>query len=173
MDKSENGKIQASKGHSLAGEHRQMDKSRHEINLSKQGALTDWRVQMDRQVRTWKESKQVNGTHQLKSADGWTSQDTERIWASNGHSLAGECKQMDKLGHRKNPRKQGALTNWRAQMDRHVRTQKESKQARGSLARECRQTDSPVRTWKESKQVRGTHKLESTDGQTSQDTERI
>src|SRR6267142_2556256 len=88
--------------------------------------------QTDGQVRTWKESKQVRGTHPLESADGWTSQDTERIWASNGHSLAGECKQMDKLGHRKNPRKQGALTNWRAQMDRHVRTQKESKQARGT-----------------------------------------
>src|SRR6267142_407617 len=66
--------------------------------------------QTDGQVRTWKESKQVRGTHPLESADGWTSQDTERIWASNGHSLAGECKQMDKLGHRKNPRKQGALT---------------------------------------------------------------
>jgi len=79
MDKSGHGKIQASKGHSLAGEHRQMDKSRHEINLSKQGALTDWRVQMDRQVRIWKESEQVKCTHQLKSTDRWVSQDMERI----------------------------------------------------------------------------------------------
>jgi len=33
--------------------------------------------------------------------------------------------------------------------------------------------DRQVRTWKESEQARGTHFLESTDGQTSQDTEGI
>jgi len=62
---------------------------------------------------------------------------------SKGHSLPGEHRQTDKLGHRRNPSEQGALTNWRAQ------------------------TDGQVRTWKESKQARGTHFLESAG--TSQD----
>src|SRR6266850_497712 len=56
---------------------------------------------------------------------------------------------MDKSGHRKNPTKRGALTYWRAQTDGQVRTQKESDRARG------------------------THRLESADGRTSQDMERI
>src|SRR6266850_2131499 len=126
-----------------------MDKLEHEKNLTKKGSLTDWRVQMDGQVRTWKESDQARGTHRLESADGQTSQDTERIRPSKGHSQTGERRWMDKSGHGKNPTERGALTPWRAQTDRQVRT------------------------WKESNRARGTHKLESADGQTSQDTERI
>jgi len=49
--------IQVTKGHSLAEEHRQMDKSGHKENLSDQGALTSWRAQTDGQVITWKKSK--------------------------------------------------------------------------------------------------------------------
>jgi len=82
---------------------------------------------MDGQVRTQIESEQVRDTHQLESTD----------------------RQTDKSGHRRNPSKHRALTNWRAQMD------------------------GQVRTWKESEQVRGTHQLESIDRWTSQDTERI
>src|SRR6267142_1484968 len=82
---------------------------------------------MDGQVRTQIESEQVRDTHQLESTD----------------------RQTDKSGHRRNPSKHRALTNWRAQMD------------------------GQVRTWKESEQVRGTHHLESIDRWTSQDTEGI
>src|SRR6266850_2253219 len=122
-----------------------MDESEYRKNPSKQGALTNWRVWTDRQVRIQKESEQPRGTHFLESTDGWTSQDTERFQVTKGHSPTGEHRQTDKLGHGMNPSDQGALTNWRAQTDRQVRTQKESKQ------------------------LRGTHILESADGQTSQD----
>ena len=91
----------------------------------------------------------MRGTHFLDSIDRQASQDMERISVSKGHSLPREHRQTDKSGHRKNLSKQGALTVWIAQMDRQVRTQKESKQARG------------------------THKLESADGQTNQNMERI
>ena len=73
------------------------------------------------------ESEQMRGTHKLESADGQTSQDTEGIQVSKGHSHPGERRWMDKSGHRRNLSEQGALTNWRAQMDRQVRTWKESK----------------------------------------------
>jgi len=98
-------RIQVSEGHSLPGEHRQTDKSRQGKNLTELGALTNWRAQMGRQFRRWKESNQARGTHQLESADRWTSQesqDMERIQPSKGHSPTGECRQMDKSGHGKN-----------------------------------------------------------------------
>src|SRR6267142_2820655 len=119
--------IQVSKGHSHPGDHRQTNKSGHGRNPSEQGALMSWRVQMDRQVRRWKESKLARGTHKPKSADGQTSQDMEGIQVSKGHSQTGEHRWTDKSGHRRNPSEQGALTSWRTQMDRQVRTQKESK----------------------------------------------
>src|SRR6267142_2391385 len=123
-----------------------MDKSGHGKNLTKQGALTNWRAQTDGQVRTQKESDRARGTHFLESADGRTSQDMERIQPSKGHSLPGEHRQTDKSGHGKNRTEQGALTDWRAQTDRQVRTREESNRARG------------------------THRLESADRRTSQDT---
>src|SRR6267142_1339333 len=104
---------------------------------------------MDGQVRTWKESERARGTHSLESADGRTSQDMEGIRASKGHSRPGKHRRMDKSGHRRNTSERGALTNWRVQTDRQVRTRKESEQARG------------------------THFLERADRRTSQDTEGI
>jgi len=80
-----------------------MDKSGHGRNLSKRGALTNWRAQTDGQVRTQKESEQVRGTHFLESTDGRTSQDTEGIQVSEGHSLPGERRRTDKSGHGRNP----------------------------------------------------------------------
>src|SRR6267142_2753079 len=117
-----------SKRHSQAGEHRDTDKSGHGKNQSEQGALTNWRAQMDGQVRAQKKSKQTRGTHFLRSKDGWTSkeskqgaltnwstdgqtsQDTERNQASEGHLLSREHRQTDKSGHKRKPSKQGALT---------------------------------------------------------------
>jgi len=56
------------------------------------------------------------GTHQLESADGQKSQDTETIQMREGDSLPVECRQTVKSGHKKNPSEQGVLTDWRAQM---------------------------------------------------------
>jgi hypothetical protein len=64
-------------------------------------------VQRDRQVIIMKGSKQVRGTHFLKSAERGTSQDSKRKWASKGHSHSKEH-----IGQ--------------------VETRKESKQARGT-----------------------------------------
>src|SRR6266850_1457571 len=111
---------QASEGHSLSGECRQGVKLGHRRNPNKQGTLTNWRVQANRQVRTQKESEQARGTHFLKSADRWSSQDKEIIQASKGHSLPKEHRQMDKSGHGENLSKQGALTSWRMQTDGQV-----------------------------------------------------
>src|SRR6267142_728739 len=66
-------RIQADVGHSLAGKHTGRDKSGHRKNLAKRGTLTSWRAQWEGQVRTWKESDQVRGTHFLKSAEARTS----------------------------------------------------------------------------------------------------
>jgi len=85
-----------SEGHSQTGEHRQTDKSQYRRNLSKQGALTNWRAQTDGQVTTQKGSEQVRGTHKLESTNRWASQDMEGIQVSKGHSQTGEHRQMDK-----------------------------------------------------------------------------
>src|SRR6266850_923481 len=117
-------RIQPSKGHSPTGECRQMDKSGvsgHGKNTTKQGALTNWRVQTDGQVRTWKKSV-----------------------LSKGHSQTGEHRWMDKSGHRKNTTKQGALTDWRVQSaDRQTSQDMEIIQmSKGhSLSEEHRQMD--------------------------------
>jgi len=96
-------------------EHRQTDKSGHGNNQTEGGALTNWRAQTNRQVRTWKQFDRARGTHRLESTDGWTSQDTETIQPSEGHSLPGERRRTDKSGHGNNPTEQGALTSWRTQ----------------------------------------------------------
>src|SRR6266850_2159102 len=118
--------------HSHPEEYRGRDKSGHGNKQSKQGALTFWRVQRERQVRTQKQTEQARGTHILESAEGETSQDTETNRASKGHSQTGECRGRDKSGHRYKPSKQGGLTNWRSQRERQVRTQKQTEQARGT-----------------------------------------
>src|SRR6267142_2307709 len=146
-----------------------MDKSGHGRNPSEQGALTNWRAQTDRQVRTQKKSEQVRGlrhshpgeqtdsqvraqreserprgTHVLESADGQSGQDIEGIRVSKGHSLPGEHRQTDRSGHGRSPSKRGALTSWRAQTDRQTGQGTERIRA-----------------------AKGTHVLESADGRTS------
>ena len=68
-------------------------KDRHimtQKNLSERGELTNWRVQMGRQVKTLEESERVKGTHHLESTDEQT-------------------KSSQRCG--KNPSKRGALTS--------------------------------------------------------------
>jgi hypothetical protein len=131
-------------------------------------------MQTEGQVRTWEEFKQATGTHGLESADQGTSQDMGRVRASDGHSLSGERRQRDKLGHGKNPSEWVPLTIWRAQTEGQVKTQKESEQARGTYPLESvgRGTNQDT-TRKASERVRDTHVLESADRETCQDTERI
>jgi len=88
------------KGHSQAGEHRWTDKSGHGKNPTGQEALTNWRAQMDEQVRTWKESNQVRAP-----LTPW---------------------RADKSLHENNLTEQGVLTNWKVQMNGQVRTWKGS-----------------------------------------------
>ena len=47
------------------------------------------------------------GTYSLEKASGETSQDTESIRPSEGHSLPGDSMRRDKSGHGKNPAEQG------------------------------------------------------------------
>jgi len=71
------------------------------------------------------------------------------------------------LGHRKKLTNQGALTDWRSQRERHVRTQKETNQPRGTHFLETTergtQREGHVRTQEETNQARGTHFLETTE----------
>jgi len=43
----------------------------------------------------------VRGTHKLETAEGGTSQDTERKQMSEGHSQTGDRRGRDKSGHGK------------------------------------------------------------------------
>jgi len=114
---------------------------------------------VERQVRTWRQYKLARGTHQLESPDRETGQDMERMQASKGHSHPGEPRWRDKSGHRKHASQQGALTSWRAQTERQVRTQRQCGLGR-ALTSWRAQVESQVRTQKQCKPVRGTHKLE-------------
>jgi len=162
----------AREGHSPTGEPRHRDKSDHGKNVSQRGVLTSWRAQTEGRVRTRKECEPLRGTHQLESTDGETSQDTEEMQASEGHSHSGEPIQRDKSGHGKNVSQRGVLTSWTAQTERRVRTGKNASR-RGALTSWRAQVERQVRIRKEWEPVRGTHVLESPDGETSQDTERM
>jgi len=81
--------------------------SGHRKKQTEQGALTSWRWQREGLVRTWKGTDQARGTHMLETAGGGTCQDTERNQLSKGHSLSGDHRGRDLLGHGKKPSKQG------------------------------------------------------------------
>ena len=165
-------RIRPSEGHSLPEDGIGRDKSGHRKNPTERGALTNWRQHREGQVRTRKESDRARGTHELETALGGTSQNTERIRPSKGHShpgdgIGGTSQDMerirsskghsptedgigkDKSGHGKTPTERGALTLWRRHREGQVRTQKESDRARG------------------------THQLETASRGTSQHTKRI
>ena len=112
----------------------------------------------------------MRGTHKLERPGRESSQDTETIQASKWHSPAGEPRQRDKLGHGKKASQKEALTPWKAQMERQVRTQKKSKPARGThiLESSDRVTIQDMGTMQDSK---STHILGSSGREPSQDTE--
>ena len=88
--------MRASRGHSRPGQSGNRDRSGHGRNDGQRGSPTNWRAQIQRQVRTPKECE-PRGTYVLESPDTKTSQDTERMGASEGHSLSGgprPCRQV-------------------------------------------------------------------------------
>lgn len=91
-----------SKGHPLLGPREfQMVKLWYR---QQQESLTFWRVQTDKQVRTWKKFKQVRSTHKLESMDEQTIQNMKQMQAGKG------------------------LTSYRVKTDRQVRYEKNAKQ---------------------------------------------
>ena len=112
------------------------------------GTLTNWRWQREGLVRTWKETDQPRRTHILETAEGRTSQDTERNRLTEVHSPTGDSRGRDLSGYRKKPTNRGPLTNWR------------------------RQREGLIRIRKETDQLRRTHMLETAEGGTCQDMER-
>ena len=55
--------------------------------MTEQGALTPWRQQREGQVRIWKESDQVRGTHSLKMAERQVRTQKESDQARGTHKL--------------------------------------------------------------------------------------
>ena len=124
------------------------DLSGHGKKSTDRGALTSWRRQRERLVKSWKEIDRPRRTHSLETAEVGTCQDTERNRPTKAHSRAGDSRGRDLSGHGKKSIDQGALTSWRWQRERLVRI------------------------WKEIDRPRGTHKLEKSEGATCQDMER-
>ena len=162
---------QPSEGHLLPGDDRRRNLSGLGNKPTEQGALTPWRRQgkglvrtrkeIDRVrgthllettreglVRTQKEIDRVRGTHKLETAEGGTRQAMERNRQSEAHSLSGDGRGRDLLGHGKKSTEGGTLTPWRRWRERLVRTRKEVNR------------------------VRDTHLLDTAEGGTCQDTER-
>ena len=117
-------RIRASEGHSQTGEPRNRNNSGHRKDENQQGALTFWKAQIQKQVRTQNECEPGRGTHVLENPGTETNQNTERMQASKGHSRPGEPRQGDISGHRKNASQRGALTSWRAQIQGQLKTRK-------------------------------------------------
>ena len=106
-------RIRPSEGYLQTEDGIRRDKSGHRNNPTARGALTYWSWDREGQVRIQKESDRARGTHILESESGGTSQDTESIQLSMGHSLSGDRIGRDKSGHGKNPAERRALTLWR------------------------------------------------------------
>ena len=95
--------IPPSEGNSHPGDGIGGDRSEHRNNPTERGALTLWRRHREGQVRTQKQSYRARGTHTLKMASGGTSQDTETILPSKGHSHSGDGIGRETSEHRNNP----------------------------------------------------------------------
>ena len=142
-------RISPSEGHSPTGDGIGRDTSAHRNDPTDQGVLTSWRQHREGQVWTQKESNRAMGTHQLETASGGTSQDTETIPQSEGHSPTGDGIGRDMSGHRNNPTEPGTLTNWRRHREGQVSTQK-NPTGRGALTYWRRHREGQVRAQKTS-----------------------
>ena len=204
-----------SQAHSRSRDDKGRDLSGHrKKSPMERGTLTSWRQQRDRLVRTWKETDKVRRTdcletvevrdcqdteksdrarhtHKLGTVEGRNCQDTERNQPSEAYSQtgdnsgrdssrhrpsevhlrSGDGRGRDLSGHRKQQTEQGVLTPWRRQRWRLVRTRKETDRAKPTHKLEtaegvtCQDTERTDRAWR-------THSLETAEGRTCQDTER-
>ena len=111
--------------------------------------FTPWRRQKKRKkVKIQRKSTEQGALTLWRPQNKGKGQDMKENPPSKGHSLSGEQRGRDKSGHAKTMTEWGALTLW------------------------IPQREGQVKIWEESNQTRGTHKLEITEGGTSQDTER-
>ena len=131
------GRYRPSEGHSLSDDGRRRDLSEHGKKPTNRGALTSWRWQREGIVRTWKETDQSRGTHQLEmvereglvrtrketdqargtheleTADRETCEDMERNRPIEAHSLSGHSRERNWSGHGDKLTEGGSLTPWR------------------------------------------------------------
>ena len=130
--------------HSLSGDGRGRCLSGHGNKPTDQGALTCWRRQRERLVRTRKEPDRPWRTHFLETAEGGTCQDTERNRPTEAHSPTEDGRGRCLSGPRKEPD--------RLRPTHFLET---------ALVRTREEIDRPRRT----------HMLETVEGETCQDTE--
>ena len=77
-------------------------------------------------------SDHARGTHKLETAEGGTSQNTESKQMIPGDSLPENRKRRDKSGHSKKSTGPEALTLWRQQRGRRIRTRIRTDRGRGT-----------------------------------------
>ena len=130
--------------HSLPGGHRG-NKSGHGKVSNQMRSIHQLESTEEGKVMTRKETEQARDTHVLKTAEEGTNQDTQINRASEGHSQTGCRRRRDLSGHGNKATVSGALTDWRPYSDKSGHRQ-------------------------ESDRVRDTHRLETTEGWTRQDT---
>ena len=119
-----------SNAHSLPGDGVGRDLSGLGKKLTERRALTLWRQNHERPVRTRKQTDRAMRTHQLETASGETCQGTETNRSSDAHSLSRDGIGMDLSGHGKKTTERCSLTSWRRHRDGLVRTQKQPDRAR-------------------------------------------
>ena len=119
----------STEAHSPTGDGRGSDLSGHTTNPTDRGALTNWRRQRERLVKTRNETDRLRHTHKLETAEGATCQDTQQNRPTETHSPTGD-RGRDLSGHATKPTDRGALTSWGRQREGLVRTHKETNRPR-------------------------------------------
>ena len=94
-------RMKAWEGHSLPEEDRGWGWSGHGLKVSQQEALTSWRGQRLRLVRTQKGSKVSRDTHWLEGVEVRTGQNTKRQHASEGQSPTGKSSSQERSEHKR------------------------------------------------------------------------
>jgi len=93
------------RGHSLSGEHRQIDKliyAKNPTDLRGTYILKSTDRQISQDMPRIQPSEGLSHPGEHKQTDRQTGQDMQRIQLSEGHSHTGEHRQTYKLGHAKN-----------------------------------------------------------------------
>ena len=133
------------------------------------------------------------GTHYLETGEGWTCHGTERNRQSEVYPHPADGRWRDLSGHREKQTEQGTLTDWKQQRGGLVNTEKNRPSEahslsgdggrrdssengkkptdRGALTFWTRQREGLISTRKETDRTRRTHKLETAEGETCQETE--